>query len=292
MLVFGPIALLVAVHVATDSAVLASVLALSFSPGLQMLAERLRPARPLAPRSVHQIAVEAFQGIVYGTVFGFGTAFGLWWLVLELRNAIGIEATLGGSPWIPALALIVLADFLDYFRHRHEHESNGLMWRVHSVHHSIRQFSLLAGLALHPLEAVFTYASYGLVAGTLGVTFESMLLGLTLALLVMGAQHTNTPTSLGGLSRVLAHADGHRWHHDIALGAGRNVNYANVLSLWDLLWGSFHAPRPFDGEYGIEPFRDAYPKDLIGQARMAIPSCYEAVAAACAQIRNPSRPPA
>ena len=28
-----------------------------------------------------------------------------------------------------------------------------------SVHHSIRSFSLLSGLALHPLETVFTYAS-------------------------------------------------------------------------------------------------------------------------------------
>lgn len=291
-LVFAPIALLVAVYTATGSAVWASVLALSFSPALQMGAERLRPERALRPTTAHQIGVEAFQGIVYGTVFGFGTAFGLWWLLLRTRHAVGIEATLGLDPWLPALALVVLADFLDYFRHRHEHESNGLMWRVHSVHHSIRQFSLLSGLALHPLEAVFTYVSYGLVAGLLGLSFDSMLLGLTLALLVMGAQHTNTPTSLGRLSRVLAHADGHRWHHDIALGAGRNVNYANVLSLWDLLWGSFHAPHPFAGEYGIDPFRDAYPKGLVGQASMAIASCYAEREAACAPVRNPSRPPA
>lgn len=269
VLVFGPIGLLVAAYGATGSAVLASGLALSFSPALQLLAEQRWPARALPAKTARQLGVEAFQGLVYGTLFGFGTAFGLWWLVLELRQAFGIGFTLAGDPWIPAVALVVLADFVDYFRHRHEHESNGLMWRVHSVHHSIRHFSLLTGLALHPLEAVFTYISYGVVAGLLGLSFESMLLGLTLALLVMGAQHTNTATSLGALSRVLAHADGHRWHHDLALGAGRNVNYANVLSLWDQLWGSFHAPHDFDGEYGIEPFREAYPADLLGQARMA-----------------------
>lgn len=279
VLVFGPIALLVAVFGATGSSVLASGLALSFSPALQIVAERRWPARSLPARTARQLRVEAFQGLVYGTLFGFGTAFGLWWLVLELRQAFGIGFTLAGDPWIPALALVGIADFFDYFRHRHEHESNGLMWRVHSVHHSIRHFSLLTGLAIHPLEAVFTYISYGLVAGVLGASFDAMLLGLTLALLVMGAQHTNTATSLGGLSRILAHADGHRWHHDIALGAGRNVNYANVLSLWDQIWGSFHAPCDFGGEYGIEPFREAYPADLVGQARMAMGGYYAEIEA-------------
>jgi sterol desaturase/sphingolipid hydroxylase (fatty acid hydroxylase superfamily) len=101
----------------------------------------------------------------------------------------------------------------------------------------------------------------------------------------MGAQHTNTDTSLGWLSSVLAHTDGHRWHHDIALESGRNVNYANVLSLWDHLWGSFYAPRDFDGEYGIRPFRDAYPKGLVEQALIVLPGRY-AAAEALARARG------
>jgi len=286
VLVFAPMALLAAVYQSTGSALLASLLALSLSPAMQLVFERLRPERSIPPKPPGALGVEAFQGIVYGTVFGFGTAFGLWWLVASLRTAAGIAWTPGGEPWLPAVALVVGADFLDYFRHRHEHESNGLFWRVHSVHHSIRHFTLLTGLALHPLEAVFTYVSYGLVAGLLGLSFDATLLGLTLALLVMGAQHTNTATTLGPLARVLAHADGHRWHHDIALGAGRNVNYANVFSLWDQLWGSFHAPHPFAGEYGIEPFRDAYPRDLLGQARMASARGYAEAEAALVDPRR------
>ena len=279
-LVFGPIALLAGLHWGTGSVVAASIAALSASTTLQLCAERLWPRRRLPPRSPRQLWIEIFQGGVYGTLLGVGVTFGLWWLVGQLRSALGIELSLGGGLWAQALLLVVVADFLDYFRHRHEHESTGPFWRVHSVHHSIRSFSLLSGLALHPLETVFTYASYGLVAGVLGLPFDAMLIGFTLALIVMGAQHTNTATTLGPLSSVLAHADTHRWHHDIALESGRNVNYANVLALWDLLWGSYHAPREFDGRYGIAPFWDDYPKGLVEQALIVLPARYAAAEAA------------
>jgi sterol desaturase/sphingolipid hydroxylase (fatty acid hydroxylase superfamily) len=279
-LVFGPVALLAGVLAWTGSAIAASVAALSASSTFQLAAEWLRPRHRLPERSSRQLGVEIFQGIVYGTALGVGVTFGLWWLALQARAALGIDFAVGGGVLAQALLLVVVADFVDYFRHRHEHETHGLFWRVHSVHHSIRSFSLLSGLALHPLETVFTYASYGVVAGALGLPFESMLIGFTFALIVMGAQHTNTDSGLGWLSTVLAHTDGHRWHHDVALESGRNVNYANVLPLWDLLWGSYYAPRDFDGEYGIAPFWDAYPKDLVGQARMVLPAHYAAAEAA------------
>ena len=108
----------------------------------------------------------------------------------------------------------------------------------------------------------------------LGLPPDALLLGFALALIVMGAQHTNVPSSLGWLSRMPAHTDGHRWHHDIDLEAGHNVNYANVLALWDRLWGTDFLPRDFDGEYGITPFRDAYPRDLPGQALIVLPHRY------------------
>ena len=98
--------------------------------------------------------------------------------------------------------------------------------------------------------------------------------GFTIAMIAMGAQHANTCSRLGWLSNVIAHIDGHRWHHDMALSQGRNVNDANVFSLWDRLWGTYQPALPFGGEYGIEPFRDAYPRDLVGQAKMGLASEY------------------
>ncbi len=283
-LVFGPIALLVLLYEGTGSAAWAAALSLSASPLLQILAELRWPVDPPRPRTARQLGIEIFQGVFYGGLLGVGVVVGLWWLVLALRSALGMEAELGGSVWLQAVVLVVVADFLDYFRHRHEHESDGLFWRVHSVHHSIRSFSLLRGLALHPLETVFTYTSYGLVGGVLGLPLDALLLGFALALIVMGAQHTNAPSTLGPLSSVLAHTDGHRWHHDLALEAGHNVNYANVFSLWDRLWGSYYAPRDFDGEYGITPFRDAYPDGLLDQALLVVPERYARAEAAARRV--------
>lgn len=288
-LVFGPILVLVAVYASTDSAAWAAFVALSISPPLQLLAEARWPLDPLRPRSPDQLRREIFQGIAYGGLLGVGVVLGLWSAAGWLREALGFEWKPGGSVWLQAVALVVVADFLDYFRHRHEHQTDGLFWRVHSVHHSIRSFSLLTGLALHPLETVFTYASYGLVAGAMGLPLDALLLGFALALIVMGAQHTNVASSLGWLSSVFAHTDGHRWHHDLALESGRNVNYANVLSLWDRLWGSYYAPREFDGEYGILPFRDAYPNGLLDQALIVLPTRYARVEAR-ARSDRPSEP--
>ncbi len=264
-LVVGPISVLVGVMSMSGSAVWAASTALTASPLLQLYAERKWPLHPLTPKRPNQLRIEIFQGIVYGTLLGIAVMFGLWWLTTTAREVLGVDIVLGGGLWIQAIVLVILADFLDYFRHRHEHESSGIFWHVHSVHHSIRGFSLFAGLAIHPLETFFTYFWYGILAGAMGLSFDAMLLGFALALIIMGAQHTNANSSLGWLSRIFAHTDGHRWHHDLALESGRNVNYANVLTLWDQLWGTYYAPREFDGEYGIKPFWDHYPKRLKEQ---------------------------
>ena len=283
--VFGPIALLVGVMSVTGSAVWAAVAALTASPLFQLYAERRWPLRRKPPKRPGQLQIEIFQGVVYGTLLGVMVVFGLWWLTAQVRALVGIEFVLGGGLWVQAVVLIVFADFLDYFRHRYEHESNGLFWRVHSVHHSIRSFSLFDGLAIHPLETLFTYFWYGVLAGAMGLSFEAMLLGFALALIVMGAQHMNVDSSLGWLSHVFAHADGHRWHHDIRVAPDENVNHANVLVLWDRLWGTHHAPWDFEGEYGIEPFRDRFPKGLSEQAWLVLGSRYMEAEAAAGESR-------
>ena len=288
-LLLGPIAALVGVLATTGSAVWAASAALTVSPLLQLSAEAKWPLHRDAQKRPGQLRIEIFQGIVYGALLAITVMLGLWWLMLQLRAAIGIQVVLGGGLWVQAIVLVVLADFLDYFRHRHEHESSGVFWRVHSVHHSIRGFTLLTGLAIHPLETLFTYFWYGVLAGAMGLSFEAMLVGFALALIVMGAQHTNTDSSLGWLSYVFAHTDGHRWHHDLALESGRNVNYANVLTLWDLLWGSYYAPRDFDREYGIRPFWDEYPKGLKEQLWIVSGRRYKAAEAA-ARFANPPTP--
>ena len=72
------------------------------------------------------------QRIAVGSMLGVSVIFGLWWAVQSLRASMGIELAVAGSVWTQAAVLVVVADFIDYFRHRHEHESSGLFWRVRS----------------------------------------------------------------------------------------------------------------------------------------------------------------
>lgn len=74
-LLLGPGLILFAVHATCGSALLAAAAALSASTTIQLVAERAWPARDLAPHGGRQLAVEAFQGVVYGLVFGVGTIF-------------------------------------------------------------------------------------------------------------------------------------------------------------------------------------------------------------------------
>jgi len=48
-------------------------------------------------------------------------------------------------------------------------------------------------------------------------------------------------TSVGPLRAVLASPRFHRWHHTSAK-EGRDKNFAGLLPLWDILFGTYYMP--------------------------------------------------
>ncbi|MDA1266781.1 MAG: sterol desaturase family protein, partial [Planctomycetota bacterium] len=77
------------------------------------------------------------------------TAFG----GLGLANT---QSTVADLPFLVALPLAMLAaDLFQYGAHRAFH-SNRLLWRFHSVHHSIRTVDWLAGSRLHLVDILVT----------------------------------------------------------------------------------------------------------------------------------------
>ncbi len=60
--------------------------------------------------------------------------------------------------------------------------------------------------------------------------------------------HANVRADFGPLQYLIATPAFHRWHHT-SEAEGRDKNFAGLLPLWDLLFGTFHMPA------GVTPKR-------------------------------------
>jgi sterol desaturase/sphingolipid hydroxylase (fatty acid hydroxylase superfamily) len=164
------------------------------------------------------------------------------------------EARMAGLPIAVQAPLAVLfADFAGYWFHRALHY--GALWRFHSVHHSSPQLDWLAGVRNHPVaEAMSAVAGAGslLLAG-----FDPRVL-VVLAPISLYAilLHANVPWGTSFVRYVFVTPLFHRWHHahpdtlpkKLRLG----VNFAGLLPIWDLLFGTFHAPREQPAAFGAD----------------------------------------
>jgi sterol desaturase/sphingolipid hydroxylase (fatty acid hydroxylase superfamily) len=222
------------VLLAVNAAVLAIVL----------VAEQLAPLRrawtPIDdPQSVNDLG----HGILQSQV---GERLGGLALVAA---ATGATALRGLGPFWPVewpmawqVALgVVVADGLDYWKHRWLHTDVG--WRLHSLHHGITRLHALRAARSHfgevTLRFVVVYAPLVAVGAPAAViVWHAALIG---TLGVLG--HSNLRVRLPAIAhRLLMTPPVHRLHHahERALS---DSNYANVLPLWDVVFGTFSDPN-------------------------------------------------
>jgi sterol desaturase/sphingolipid hydroxylase (fatty acid hydroxylase superfamily) len=176
---------------------------------------------------------------------------------LNRDTAIGRQPT-----WAQIVGALVVGDFVGYWMHRLFHR-NGQLWRFHAVHHSSTDLDWLSSVRVHPVnDAVTTFAQ---VLPLLALGFRVGTLGPVAGILVFYAIliHANVRWSFGPLRYVVATPLFHRWHHT-SQEEGLNKNFAGLLPLWDLLFGTFYLPD------GIQPTRfgidgDGPPEGLARQ---------------------------
>jgi sterol desaturase/sphingolipid hydroxylase (fatty acid hydroxylase superfamily) len=160
----------------------------------------------------------------------------------HLVGAAGVGVWPRAWPFAAQAALaIVLADGLEVLRHIAFHRWPRL-WRIHALHHAGDRLHVAKSGRNHLLEmptrGLFVFAPLAL----LGAPPET-LLAYTAATTVLGPiAHANLDLRIPDfLHRIVLTPQVHRIHHarrvDLALH-----NYANVLPLWDLLFGTFLDP--------------------------------------------------
>jgi sterol desaturase/sphingolipid hydroxylase (fatty acid hydroxylase superfamily) len=173
-------------------------------------------------------------------VFGFAVSATL------AREAEASSLVLG-TPWphgAPLVAefllMLVLADGFRYALHVAAHRFSPL-WRLHAVHHSPTKLYALNVGRFHALERTLQYIAETLPFALLGVRAEVLALYVLFHSLHGFFQHANVDVRLGVLNYVLSGPELHRWHHS-RLPSESNANYANHLTVWDLLFGTYLLP--------------------------------------------------
>jgi len=147
--------------------------------------------------------------------------------------------------WLAGLGVaaifLVLHDFVFYWVHRAQHAWPWL-WAEHAVHHSDEHMGVTTSFRHHWLEA-FIDAAF--VAGPLILLLKPPTMTALSAYLLTQFYgdmiHLNSTMSLGPLNRFITNPSVHRIHHS-KLPEHLDKNFAAFFPMWDVLFGTYHAP--------------------------------------------------
>ena len=172
--------------------------------------------------------------------------FGLQLGLIDLRFADGTDLlTLFGVAWIAA----VVGDFFFYWYHRSLHVIPWL-WAHHKMHHMDTELDASTLARQNWIEVVFAAIlivvptavlfkldtvdawGIGILAGVVSTVFGT--------LLTIG--HANLRWQAGWASVLWCSPQVHRIHHS-CLPEHQDKNFAFILPLWDVLFGSYYGPK-------------------------------------------------
>ena len=216
--------------------------------------ERRRPGTPLRPRRWRETVTDLTYWFLGPTLIRplvqaivITTAAIAAFALTGARDpdaivgAFSSHSPIGQQPvWLQAIELLVLWDLLGYWIHRAFHRGAG--WRVHAIHHGSERLDWLAAVRVHPLDELVSILVRALPLFLLGFRFDVLAAAAPAFALYALLLHANVGWDFGPLRRVIASPAFHRWHH-AADPEARDCNFAGLLPLWDIVFGTFHLPR-------------------------------------------------
>lgn len=194
------------------------------------------------------------------SVFG-GFKLMLGMLAIDLsRFNTGIISNASIATEVVVIALVY--EFFQYWYHRLSHEGKGpigaWLWRVHVAHHLPDRVYLLMHPVFHPLNMVIIQLIIQGSLISLGARAESIFLFNAVMGLHGLISHLNVDIQAGPLNYLFIGTELHRYHHSAKLEEAKN--YGSVLSLWDLVFGTFvYKPNQTPDRLGVSDVT-AYPE--------------------------------
>ena len=148
--------------------------------------------------------------------------------------------------WIICLFGVAAKDFVDYWNHRLMHTKWG--WPTHAAHHSDTHVNAFTGNRIHFLEALLMTVSYILLLTWLQIP-QALPFVIVFYILHNKYVHMDLEFEHGPLKYLIASPVYHRWHHaDVPEAYGKNL--ANVMPIYDVIFGTFYGPGKCDAPMG------------------------------------------
>lgn len=161
------------------------------------------------------------------------------WAVIPLWRWLQPLGFLGYA--LQFLALIVVADFLAYWRHRMEHSR--WWWPVHKVHHAPRELHAANDIG-HPAQGFFTFICITAPMSLFHVSGPAVPLTLALTVTLVSVYiHSPIDFHFGPLRKVIVDNRFHRIHHSLE-PRHFDKNFGICFSIWDRLFGTVYYPAP------------------------------------------------
>jgi sterol desaturase/sphingolipid hydroxylase (fatty acid hydroxylase superfamily) len=225
--------------------------------------ERLLPNRAEQPVLRRHWFNDSVYLIVNTIIIRIGFAALIGVLMVALRgivpDAIGV-AVRSQPVWLQAVEAIIIADIGFYSAHRLMH-AVPLLWRFHSVHHSIEDLDWLAAHRVHVVDQILVSATSLLPLFLLGFSAPAVaIMGFTY-LLQSHLVHANTRIGFGPLRWIFCSPRYHHWHHANE-GDMRSSNYSAQLTFMDAIFGTLRIPDTMPERYGVD---DPVPTDFLRQ---------------------------
>lgn len=173
------------------------------------------------------------------------------------------ESILSQPIWLQIVEIMIISDTGYYMAHRAFHEIP-VLWRFHSIHHSVEEMDWVAAHRIHPVDQIIAQVASLLPVFALGFSGPAIVIYAFIFQYQTLLIHSNTRISFGPLKWVLASPQFHHWHHGDQPEA-YNKNYAAQLPFLDMIFGTFHLPgNKMPKRYGIhEKLPTVYHKQLI-----------------------------
>jgi sterol desaturase/sphingolipid hydroxylase (fatty acid hydroxylase superfamily) len=174
--------------------------------------------------------------------------------VAILFDHVRIDA-LGLLPLVVQVpALLLVADFTQYWVHRGFHASRWL-WPFHAIHHSIEQMDWLAGSRLHLVDVILTRGLTYVPIFVLGFSERALMMYVFVVAVQATFIHANVKWAFKPLQRIVVTPAFHHWHHS-AEPQSVDKNFAVHTPAWDLLFGTYYLPGRWPEAYGLAHHRD------------------------------------
>lgn len=240
----------------------AFLLVITAAVAVSFVAERCLPYEPLWNHPIDDAARDTTHAAVNETMIlasvavipllaGINPVHGVWPASLPLL--------------VQMLVAVLVADFGITTVHLASHRV-GWMWRLHSVHHSVKRCYGFNGLMKHPLHQALEMAGGVAPLIILGMPADiaSALAACVAVQLLL--QHSNVDYRIGPLRGVLALNEGHRFHHLKWAGVG-DVNFGLFTLVWDRVYRtySYDGQRRFTSDDLGMAAKPTYPNRYLDQ---------------------------